>query len=237
MTSDTVADALRLFIAPDQITELRAIHVGQRGRTFAGWYVGDQLRELARQALMFSRSAAGVYFVPNPVKHETAAKRLNRIIECHRGFSLTHDHDVIERRYIIVDLDPRRIRFDAAGKWLPDQDCPSNSRELGFARRIARRFVIPYLTTELNLEPPVEMLSGNGVHLVVRSDAEHDEAAFILQRLSDEFSCYGLTVDTNTHNLSRMLKVPGTAVRKGVATRDRPHRTARILTIPKSWAL
>jgi hypothetical protein len=138
MTPAEVADRLRLFVAPDQVTELRALHVGQRGRTFAGWFAGDRLDDMAKHALALSRQAAGVYFVPNPVDPRVGSKRLNRVLDVHRGFGLTSDADVIERRFLVVDLDPRRARFDGPDGFEDGGDFPTSGRELAFARRLAR---------------------------------------------------------------------------------------------------
>ena len=85
MTPAEVAEQLALFVAPTAVTELRALHVGERGRTFAGWFEGTRLHEMARQALALSRQAAGVYFVPNPIDPAIAAKRLNTVLNVPRG--------------------------------------------------------------------------------------------------------------------------------------------------------
>lgn len=240
MTPTEIAQQLSLFIAPDQVTELRALHVGHRGRTFAGWFTGDRLEDMARQALALSRQAAGVYFIPNPIDPAFAAKRLNRVLDVHRGFTLTSDAEVIERRHLIVDLDPRRSRITAEDVYEENGPWPSSARELAFARRIARRHVIPFLA-DLGLGRPVEMISGNGVHLVYRVSIAGvraaDSFATLLRRLDEEFSCWAVTIDANTHNPCRMLKVPGTLVRRGEPALGRPYRTARMLQvrIPDGW--
>jgi hypothetical protein len=243
-TPDEIAAQLALFIAPDQVTELRALHVGERGRTFSGWFDGKRLRDLARHALALSRQAAGVYFIPNPVDPDLGLKRLNTALNVPRGFSLTHDAEVLERRYLIVDLDPRRLWLEIGldeSRVTPTQDAPTSGRELAFARRIADRHVRPFLA-DLGFPPPVVMLSGNGVHLVYRMTplpgghcGNRDPAAQILHLLDERFSCYGVKIDPNTYNPCRMLKVPGTAVRRGEASASRPYRTARILEVPDDW--
>lgn len=240
-TPDKIAEQLSLFIHPDQFTELRALHVGHRGRTFSGWFDGNHLRDLARQALALSRQAAAVYFVPNPVDPAIAAKRRNQVLDVHRGFALTHDADVIERRFLIIDIDPHRSRFNSDGVLDPSQDCPTSARELAFAHRVATRFVRPFLA-DLGFKFPLVMMSGNGVHLVyqtaptpARECGHGDPFAGLLRELSVRFDCWSLSIDTNTFNPCRMLKVPGTIVRKGESSPDRPHRLARILEVPDGW--
>lgn len=235
MTPDAVAEQLRLFVAVDQVVELRALHVGQKGRTYAGWFDGAHLVDLAKQALMLAREAAGVYFTPNPVAPELLERSPNRITQARRDAPpLTKDPDVPERRFLLVDIDPARA-FDA------DPAGPSSAREVGFARFVARQ-VAGYMAG-FGFAAPVQMLSGNGIHLVYRLAAPapggrcdpSDPLARLLRVLADRFGCYGAAVDTNTYTPARMLKVPGTLVRKGEATRTRPHRVARILTVPHDW--
>ena len=233
-TPDSVARDLAHFVHPTQFVELRALHVGGRGRTFAGWFDGEHLHDMARHALALARQAAGVYFTPNPVSPILAAKRLNRVLDVHKGFALTHDSDVVERRYLVIDLDPARLHFDpVTDAYLPTQDVPTTARELAFALRVARGFIRPFLA-DLGFPDPVTMLSGNGVHLAYRIDSlpggkvgsAIDPAAKLLALLHDRYSCAGVTVDANTYNPCRMLKVPGTTVRRGEPTRSRPQRNS-----------
>lgn len=236
MTPAEVAEQLALFVAPDQTTELRALHVGQKGRTFAGWFTGDKLHEMARQALALSRQAAGVYFVPNPVDPAIAAKRLNTVLNVPRGFALTSDSDILERRFLIVDLDPHRAPNDQG------EHCPSSARELALASRIAAKVIAPYCAAH-GFPAPVRMCSGSGVHMVYPLRpallggvaGRADPLAGFLRLLSDRFSDTRMVIDSNTFNSCRMLKVPGTTARKGDATPHRPYRPARIIEIPNGW--
>ena len=87
------------------------------------------------------------------------------------------------------------------------------------------------------------MCSGNGVHLVYRLTSPmpggrcspRDPMAKLLDALGPLFDCEAFKVDPATYTSSRMLKVPGTRVRKGEATPERPHRLARILEVPDGW--
>ena len=235
MTPAAIAAGLARFIHKEQFTELRALNVGQRGRCFAGWFDGRHLADLARSALALTRQATGVYFVPNPVDPALAAKRLNQVLNVPRGFGLTHDADVLQRRYLIVDLDPVRYT-EAAGR-----ERPTSARELVFARRVADRHVRPFLRSAGYGEPLV-MVSGNGIHLAYRLSSPvpaglpgADPLACVLALLAERFTCLGVTIDPNTYNPCRMLKVPGTLSRKGEPGHDRPHRPARIIEVPDGW--
>lgn len=89
---------------------------------------------------------------------------------------------------------------------------------------------------------PVEMMTGNGVHLVYPIDPTPsgrclpgDPVSHLLQMIGKKWSLPGVTIDLSTFNPSRLLRIPGTLNRKGQATPDRPYRPARILRVPHDW--
>lgn len=264
MTPDAIASHLAIFIAPGQVTELRALHVGARGVTYAGWFDGEHLRDLARHALALTRQAAGVFFIPNPVAPSLLDRCRNTTTNVVRRNGkitpeLTHDRDILERRYLIVDLDPYRcvtlagdgfirpfvdhLCLQMGSPPLHSQDRPTHWRELAFVRKHVEPAIRAHLKQRGASEPLV-MMSGNGIHLVYKItpplaggivNAKRDPLALRLKKLSDAFSCSGCTVDVNTFTPARMLKVPGTLVRKGDTSKLRPHRTARIIEVPNGW--
>lgn len=238
MTALEIADALARFVHPDQVVELRALNVGGPRRTVAGWFDGRHLLELARSALAITRKATGVYFTPNPVHPDLLARCPNREEEYRHGrYALTTDADIIERRYLFVDLDPDRA--DGVG------DQPSTADELA-ASMLAAVEVVEELRP-LGWAWPAWMCSGNGTHLLFPLSAPAPPAGkssavdplrevLSLLRMSN-FRGRDLPVqlDANTYTAARMLKVPGTWAKKGEATATRPYRTATILEIPDGW--
>jgi hypothetical protein len=76
------------------------------------------------------------------------------------------------------------------------------------------------------------VMSGNGYHLYYGlSDLENSESAkegvrATLHHLSRLFDNDIVGVDTTVFNASRVTKVPGTVMRKGVPADDRPYRVA-----------
>lgn len=243
MKPEEIALQLAHFVAPDQVTELRALHVGQRGRTFAGWYDGEHLRHLAKHALSLSREAAGVYFIPNPVNASLLARRPNDVSNVYKDRpALTRDADILERRFILIDIDPRRHVPDEATGLPPDESGPSHELEMDFAKTLAFEFVKPLLAS-FGFAAPVVMCSGNGIHMIYRLSEPIpgtmpeivDPLASLLKVIGERLNCYGATIDAHTYNACRMLKVPGTVVRRGSATPNRPHRTAEIIEVPNDW--
>lgn len=241
MTAHEIADAIALFVAPDQYTEFRALDVGGPGRTFGGWFSGRNLLDLARAALGVHRQASRCQFMPNPVRPDVAERRLNKVLDCHRGFALTRDGDLEDRRWLIVDVDPWGFWRDKPDPDAPREKQPASWRELAMAARVARQMVRPLLA-DRGFPDPVEMLTGNGVHLVYPIEPtpagrcmSGDPVARLLQLIGARCNVPGVTVDPSTFNPARMLRVPGTLNRKGKASPGRPYRTARVLTVPHDW--
>jgi hypothetical protein len=53
--------------------------------------------------------------------------------------------------------------------------------------------------------------------------------------LASKFDTPAAHVDTGVHNAARIARLPGTWNRKGVATPDRPHRVAKLLSVPDTF--
>jgi hypothetical protein len=78
---------------------------------------------------------------------------------------------------------------------------------------------------------PVVVMSGNGYHLYYILDLPNDDASTALvtqtlNQLAAKFNNAVVGIDTTVYNASRITKVPGTIMRKGIATEDRPYRMA-----------
>ncbi len=232
-TAADLARQLELFVAKNQVTELRALNVGGPRRTVAGWFDGRHLQDMARTALALTRQASGVYFIPNPVHPDLLARCPNRGEEVTSGrVKLTKDTDILERRFLIVDLD----RCDGNG----DQSATDSEVQdaIDAADAIAAEFQCD------GWRKPLKAMSGNGVHLFFPLSSplpakfpahEPDHLQAVLDLYGDWRFRGRVKVDSTTFNASRIIKLPGTWARKGEATADRPHRLAKILEIPDDW--
>ena len=85
---------------------------------------------------------------------------------------------------------------------------------------------------------PVRAESGNGYHLLYRIDLPNDAGpdtliSAVLGVLDQRFSDDKVVIDTTVSNAARLDKVYGTKARKGHDTPERPHRTSRIVHLPK----
>lgn len=140
------------------------------------------------------------------------------------GLGHTHtasDRDVVCRRRLLIDIDRD------AGK-----EHPASDAEIEASGVLASDIKV-YLDA-LGWAPPIRLLSGNGHHLIYRladlPNTPEVTAAIrdVLSTLKSKFSRNGFSVDTSVSNLSRVTKLPGTFVRRGTETEDRPYRIARI---------
>jgi hypothetical protein len=208
-----IAAALGLLIGPDQRFEIRAIlrdKAGAVSRIFAPGEIDAAARYTAE--LSTSGRYAGIYYALNAIKPGPI------------GGKGAADNDVLRRRLLLVDLDPRR-----------PADTSATDGEKGHALTLADG-VTDFLR-ERGFPDPVVIDSGNGVQLIFAVDLPNDGAAraltkVLLEGLAGRFNSAEVEVDTKVHNASRISKVPGTWARKGESTGERPHRLARILKAP-----
>lgn len=88
---------------------------------------------------------------------------------------------------------------------------------------------------------PIEGDSSNGAHLLYHIDLANDSAAHALvtgclEALDLHFSDTAVKIDTSVGNAARIWKLYGTLAAKGSSTPERPHRLARILAAPATFA-
>src|SRR4051794_25271369 len=68
---------LGAILGEGQVAEMRALRVGE-GRfrqTYAGFFDGDHLKEMAREALLLTAEAEGVYFSLNPLNRDLLSRK------------------------------------------------------------------------------------------------------------------------------------------------------------------
>jgi hypothetical protein len=159
----------------------------------------------------------------NPVKPELLARRVNR---CAPWAKLsTADHDIERRRWILLDIDPVR----AAGICATDTQ---HDAALAKADEIERHL------TGLGFPEPSRMDSGNGAYLLYAVDLPNDAPSLelvhgFLKALAARFDDETTQIDTSVANAARIMRMPGTLNAKGDNTPERPHRRARLLSMPE----
>ncbi len=213
----------------DSVFEVSGIGTEQRSKQVEAGYFND--REKATKAAMkLTTRYNAVYVTLNPVNPALLARAQNRtkLIDKRTG-----DADILHLNRLLIDIDPER-----------PSGVSSSDAEHEAALLLAN-------TIRSDLEAagwsePLVGDSGNGGHLVYPIDLENTpENVDLLKRVlkglqrryaeeDGRISVDGikLSVDQTVFNPGRISKVYGTWARKGDNTQERPHRIARILSIP-----
>jgi hypothetical protein len=221
---DEVRRAIAVLFRPGDVVEVRVPKAGKQ-KTISGYFkdFGEFARAVER---LEDCRYTGVYCTANPVNPALLARADHKL----KSFAenTTCDADIVCRRWMLVDLDPKR----PAG-------ISSSDAEHAAALDLARQ-----MRDELHAEgwpEPVFSDSGNGAHLLYPIDLPNDpEAADLIKRclraLAARFNTDVIAVDEGMYNAPRIFKAYGTTARKGDNTEDRPHRVSRMLKVPSSLA-
>ena len=216
-----IEQALGAFVRPGEVFEIRLLH-GGRKRTDAGYF--DHPSHAATAIAALQEPYKGIYFTVNPVIPDLAARSYNRISTW--AENTTMDGDVLERRWLLLDIDPDR-----------PANISATDEQVEAAFKVGRR-----IANMLELEGwprPYINNSGNGCHLLYamkepNTDFVRDEIQKFLKCANVRFKADGCSIDQSVFNAARICRVPGTWARKGDNIPSRPHRKAGLLQTPVS---
>lgn len=155
---DKIHRALEVMFDPGQVIELRVPNAGRSG-TIAGYF--DDHEKLIQAACRLNRQWT-VYTTLNRVNPALLARGANRMIG--HAKHTTSDADILERRWLPIDLDPVR----PAGVSSTDEE-----HEIALARA---REIADWVTHELGWPSPILADSGNGGHVLWRVALPNDAA-------------------------------------------------------------
>jgi len=162
------------------------------------------------EALRLNELGYNVYIVMNPIRPD---------FHCDRA---VRDEDIEYRDLLLIDID----RAGDTGK-------PATDAELLAAEEMAAQ-VADFLSQH-GLKEPLQVMSGNGYHLyyvladVPNTSESKQICESLLQGLAAKFNTAEIKIDTSVFNASRITKVPGTVMRKGEESAERPYRKAVVL--------
>ena len=217
--------ALHLIVPFGQVFEIRALDASLQGERYIGTVSGYfDSAEAATQAIRKLTSATGVYVTLNPVDPALLARAKNRLHMCRRDDPTTGDANIMRRRSLLVDVDPKRPTGISATD----------------AERAAAIALVRTIRQTLAAEgwpEPILADSGNGGHLLYRIDLPADDGGLVercLKAIAFKFGTSKLDVDTKVGNPSRITKLYGTVACKGDHTAERPHRLAHLLEVPET---
>jgi hypothetical protein len=202
-------------------TELRAFPKAGRCGTISGYF--NDPEALASAAVKLDGRYPGIYITLNPCRPELLARANNRVVD-HAQIT-TGDHDILRRRWLLIDCDPRR----PAG--ISSSDHEHN-------RAVTTACGIWDDLRGAGFPDPVVADSGNGAHLLYLLHLMNNQQAThlahrVLLGIADRCAPDDIDIDVTVYNAARICKLYGTIARKGDSTPDRPHRRSRILEVPE----
>lgn len=222
--ANEITHALRLWFQAGDVFEVRvldAISADYRREHIESGYFDYEHISAVPEALKRLLSFRGVYVTVNPVNPDLLARAVNRLRPAGRN-PTTADTDIVRRRWLLIDCDPRR----ASG-------VSSSNAEHDFALAKARE--IRDGLSSLGWADPIMTDSGNGAQLMYRIDLPADDGELVRRVIGEiaKASSEQVAIDTSVHNPARIWRLPGTMNCKGDSIPERPHRMARILEEPQ----
>jgi len=223
---EAIARWLRVFLAPGQVAELRALEVGGAK---AVCRIYDDPEAMARDAAdLDTRGAKGVYFTLNPLRPDLAGSRAS-----------ARKADVARRHWLPIDCDPVRpanlsaTEAERAAAWRVLLRCRGILDGVGL-----KGAVVGDSSNGWHLCYPIDLPSDDAAHALIRdvliglasrcddplTDAERDAA-----KAGRQLPAAKASVDPKTHDAPRIWKCYGTRARKGASTPERPHRWTRLV--------
>jgi P4 family phage/plasmid primase-like protien len=232
---------MKRFIEPGQWTELRCLKVTTAGPclpNYSGFYDFEHLGKMVSEALSNSGKCFGVYFVLNPVCKKFIKSMRDRKDRPRKPFvtatsgknDATSDEDIIERRWLFVDIDPVRHTDETEVSATDEEKRHAFNKMIEVARYLGRvGWGAPNTVVD----------SGNGYHVYYQLNpgipASHEKThnrdilKDTLEVLDSLFSDGTAKIDKAVFNPSRIVRLPGTRACKGDDTKERPYRLSWVI--------
>jgi hypothetical protein len=215
-----IEHAIRILFDPEQVVEIRV--PGKHG-AISGYF--DSKEKLARaiKRLNDEGEHAGVYYTLNPCHGALLSRRAKN--KMHDDVKdATSDADIVRRRWLLIDFDPRRPKGVSA---TTEEKLAAKNLMLNVQKTLRKE----------GWPSPVITRSGNGYHCLYRVDEPNDAKTTelfkkCLQAIAAKFATDEVDIDTKVYNAARITKAYGSLAAKGVDTKERPHRFSKILFVP-----
>ncbi len=222
--AEKLMSALKLWFQAGDVFEIRILdavtRAYQRPHIESGYFEYDAI-DMIPNAISHINAFKGIYVTINPLNPDLLCRAVNRVRAAGREPTAS-DADVIRRRWLLVDCDPKRT-----------SGIPSNDAEHELARQKAIEIRDGFQS--MGWPDPIMTDSGNGAQLMYRIDLPTDDNNLVhnvLKRIA-AVSSDAVDVDVTVHNPARIWRCPGTMNAKGDSTIKRPHRMAEIISVPK----
>lgn len=204
-----------IFKRDDELFEIRVLG----DRTWSGYFY--DIEEAIRQLQPFDKD--NIYYTINEVKKACASRGQFNCFRQVKG-TATSKQDIEHRWWMAVDVDCER-----------PSGVSSTDSEKEKAHKKAQD-VFMFLR-ENGFSTPIVCDSSSGYHILYPIDMENDQASedaikSFLEILANNFTDESVKIDTVLHDANRILRLSGTFGRKGRSSEERPHRLAKILSVP-----
>lgn len=220
-----VKRSLELLKPAGELFEIRGI----KGKeNISGYFTNAENAINALESYNFRDTANWqIYFSLNKINTACYSReQCNKFISSNYGNKIitTSDNDILNYEWLLLDFDTER----------PSGTSSSNAE----LEKSHQKAVTVYQTLkEYGFSEPVTALSGNGCHLLYKVNFENTPenvqlVKSFLGTLDRLYSDNMVKIDTSVFNPARICKLYGTIAAKGTPTAERPHRQAKILTVP-----
>lgn len=164
-----------------------------------------------------------IYYSINEVKQACASREQFNCFKQVKG-TATSKQDIEHRWWMAIDVDCER----------PSGVSSTNEEKAKAHKKAQDVFVF---LRDNGFSMPVVCDSSSGYHLLYPIDMDNDQTSedcikAFLEILANNFTDESVKIDTVLHDANRILRLSGSYGRKGRSTKERPHRLAKILSVP-----
>ena len=204
-----------IFKRANELFEIRVLG----DRTWSGYFYDVETAIKALEPF----DNANIYYTINEVKKACASREQFCCFKQVKG-TATSKQDIEHRWWLPIDVDCER-----------PSGVSSTDSEKEKAHKKAQD-VFAFLR-ENGFSTPVVCDSSSGFHILYPIDMENNQESEdaiknFLEILSNVFTDENVKIDTVLHDANRILRLSGTYGRKGRSSDERPHRLAKILSVP-----
>lgn len=166
---------------------------------------------------------ANIYYSINEVKSACASRDQFNCFKQVKG-TATSKQDIEHRWWLPIDVDCER----------PSGVSSTNEEKAKAHKKAQDVFVF---LRDNKFSTPVVCDSSSGYHILYPIDMDNTQESedcikAFLEILANNFTDESVKIDTVLHDANRILRLSGTYGRKGRSTDERPHRLAKILSVP-----
>lgn len=204
-----------VFKRQDELFEIRVLG----DRTWSGYFY--DVEEAIKQLQSFDN--CNIYYTINEVKSACASREQFNCFKQVKG-TATSKTDIEHRWWLACDVDCER-----------PSGVSSTSAEKEKAHKKAQDVFV--FLRDNGFSSPVVCDSSSGYHILYPIDMENTQESEdcikdFLEILSKRFTDENVKIDTVLHDANRILRLPGSMGRKGRSSEERPHRLAKIVSVP-----